>query len=526
MINRYVMMAAFGGSAVWAAASQFGATKPPVEFTRPALPPAAVLELKPVQSLSHVVLPVELGPLTQHAEDALPQQLAVVHEWLADAACGKRNRYVECNSAKIEGDISRAGPVELQVAGSMIKLVIPVKYALTATGAGWASALSEHKAGETKVDVSFAVSVNPVSGLDVTKRDDPALPGATVGLLKGNVKLARLLDQQLRPVVKAAEDDLRRTLATMPVMAAVTRAWDALAQPFELGTGSGLWLKGAPEFYAAGGFVANGSKLSYQVPIASHLAISDAGRSQPSGTKRTPVASLDAMPAGPSRVRIGVPIDLEAMRQAAQAIFVNGQVFESRADRFTEPLKVKVRNTRVYPALRLIGLELDVEVTNPKGATYAGKLNLAGRPVLDTAAGIVTLADLTFPPVSGKETAAQAPGIPRLGTEPFTSMFAAGAKLDVSRALSEALPRASQMLNQRIGDDLMIKAELAHAVPVSLELTKDGALLLVDLVGDLAFVQDGSRSTGSAASTAEAIKVKDDSSQKPAPSPKRHIRHH
>ena len=492
MQKRYLVIAAVGGSAAWAVAGQLSPTRTAgIEFTKPALPPPASVELRAAASPARIVLPVELGPLAQRAEQGLPANLALVKDWLPDAACGKRKSGYECVNAKLEGTIGRSGPVALHVEPTMIKLSIPVKYSLTATGNGWANSMTEHKAGEQTVDLLFAIAVNPAGGLDVTRRDVAPADDVPVPLLKANIRLPRLLEAQLKPVARMAEDDLRRALAVLPVKTAVAHAWDALAQPLELGHGSGLWLKGAPDFYTAGAFVSTGGKLTYQIPMASHLAIVEAEKGQSNNTKRVAMLSQDIAPQGPSRVRVAVPVDLEAMRQQAEATFGNGQVFESRADRFSDPVKVKVRATRVYPALRQIGLELDVEVTTAKGVTHTGKLNLAGLPVLDATAGTITLADITFPPVSAKDAAAQSPGIPRLGTEPFAAKFAAAAKLDISRGIAEALPRAKQMLNQQIGTDLQMQAQLTQAVPMSLELARDGAWLMVDLTGDLAFVYNG-----------------------------------
>lgn len=130
-------------------------------------------------------------------------------------------------------------------------------------------------------------------------------------------------------------------------------------------------------------------------------------------------------------------------------------------------------------------------MTPPQGSTYSGVLNLAGRPVLDTTAGLVTLADVTFPAVSSKDANGQRPDVPRLGTEPFAERFATVAKLDIASALAEALPRAKQMLNQQVGQDLQMRAELTQAVPVSLELSRDGAWLMVDLTGDVSVAYTG-----------------------------------
>ena len=501
MQGKYLGAVAFVGSAALAAVSQLGTPKRDLEFTKAALPPPEVIDLRPVLSPAFVVLPVDLGPLAQRAQLALPETLANVREWLSDAACGRRSVALVCTTAKLEGTVTRSGPVDLKVEGTVLRLVVPVKYALTATGVGWASNLTEQKAGETNLEVSFLIKINPAGGLDVEKRDDPNAADAPISLLKANVRLSHLLEAHLKPVARAAEEDLTRALASLPVKASVAHAFEALSQ-VELGQGSGLWLRGAPDYYAAGSLVSKGRTLTYQIPIASHLAIAEAGNGTPPGGKRTAGLSLEAAPAGPSRIRIAVPIDLEAMRQAAEAVFVNGETFESRADRFSDPVQVKVRATRVYPAMRQIGLELDVDVTTRKGVTHSGKLHLAGRPVLDVAAGTVTLADLTFPPVSGKDAAGQAPDIPRLGTEPFASKFAAVAKLDVSNALATLLPRARQMLNQRVSDDLMLQAELTEAKPVGLELARDGAWLLVDLAGSVNFVQDGSTQAKTTTTTA------------------------
>ena len=220
------------------------------------------------------------------------------------------------------------------------------------------------------------------------------------------------------------------------------------------------------------------------------MAIIETDKGQTNNVKRTAMLSQEAAPSGPSLVRMAVPINLDAMRAEADAAF-KGQVFESRADRFSEPVKVKVRATRIYPALHQIGLALDVDVTPAQGSTYSGTLNLAGRPVLDASAGLVTLADVTFPAVSSKDANGQSAGVPQLGTEPFAERFASVAKLDISRALAEALPRAKQMLTQQPGPDLQMRADLVQATPVSFELSREGAWLMVDLAGDVSIAYTG-----------------------------------
>ncbi len=488
----YLALGAVGGGLALFMTSGSGSNKSTLEFSKPALAPAAHLELRPNLSSVFVSLPVDIGPLAKRIDAALPDQLMAVREFLPDAACGIRGSAGhDCNTAKLEGTIIRNGPVELKVEPAGLRFVVPVKYTLAATGLGWASAMSERKSGETISSVSFSVTIGPSNGLDVTVLDDgPAQPGAataSVSLLKAHVKIARLLEPTVRPVFKSAEAELRRALSGLPIKNALHRVWSLLASPVELGEGSHMWLRSAPEYYSTGRFVGDAGQLSYQLAIATRLAVVEAKREALTPGRQQPINALDKPPAA-AHVRLAMPIDLEAIRQAAEATFRKGQEFESRADRFSEPVRVKIRNTRIYPALRQIGLELDVEATTHKGKPFVGKLNLVGRPVIDTASGTVTLADVTFPLVSNKiDTAVGIHDAPRLGTEPFASLFAGAARLDIARPLADAMPRVAQLFSQRIGNDVTLTGRFSEAVPVSFELASDGAWLIVDVTGDITY---------------------------------------
>ncbi len=490
MQTRYLVGIVLCGSAIWAAAGAGNTTRSSLEFTRAAPPPPSTLDLKPIRSVSHLLLPVDLSPLLREAETELPDTLATLTQWLPDAACGKRNIVVDCTTAKVEGTITRDGTVAMQTTPTGVKLSIPIKYALSASGTGWARHLTEQKSGQSNLEIAFSVTSNALGGFDIARRD-PAADEAPVPLLRANLRLSRVLDPQLKPFAKAAEDSLRRALTAVPIKAAMDKTWPLLAQPVELGRGSGAWLKTMPEVYAAGSLVSLNGKTAYQIPIVSRLTITEAEKAPISTNRQTATLSQVNTPDGPSRVRVVIPVDLETMRQQADRAFGGGQVFENRADRFSEPVSVKVKETRVYPALNAIGLQLTVDVTTSKGQFYNGKLHLIGRPVIDVAKGTVTLADVSFPVNSAKPPDGQQAGIPRLGIEPFASTFIAAAKLDVAQPLADTLKRGQQMLNQRLSDDLSLHTTFSETVPVSFESVKDGGALVVDLVGDVAFVYEG-----------------------------------
>lgn len=478
------------------------------DFTRAALPAPANLDLRAELSNIYINLPVEIDPVVKRVNEALPEKLAAVTEWLSDAACAKRTQWVECNSAKLEGTIVRNGPVALEIESNAAKLKVPLKYDLAATGVGWAKVLTDRKSGEFVLSVPFAIDVNAATGLGVALRDVQADNTEQVTLLKGTIRLAKLVEPKVRPALKAAEDDLRQALTQVPARAALERSWAALAQPLELGRGSGLWLTAVPDHYSNGGLTSADGRLLYRIAIAARLSVTEAEKAQGGKQRKTqPVLAQSPLPPGPARIRMGSQLSLESMQQAAEAAFVRSETFENRGDRFTEPLKVKVRGARVYPAQRQIGLELDLDVTNHKGHHHHGKAHLVGRPVLDAGTGTVTIADVSFPPVAASNSSQKASGVPRLGIEPFASKWMSTARIDIARALEDAVPRASLMLNQKLDPDLVITARLSQAVPASVEPVRNGTYLLLDLVGDVSFEYTGAVGEDGKAATASEIKA-------------------
>lgn len=482
-----------------------------VEFTRPPVAAPARIDLRGEPSSVYVGVPVDLDGVLRAAEAALPATPVAVVDWAANGACARRTQWVECTSAKLEGIVSRNGDLGIQLDHAGIKLRIPVRYDLAATGIGWTRHLTDHKSGDAVISVPFDVALATNGALEVAPRSEARTGETDVALLKATVRLDRVLEARLRPALKAAEEALRAAFARLPVRAAVNNAWTSLVRPMELAPGSGLWLYGMPESYGFGGLASVDGRTMLRVAITARLAVSDGEQASAAVSRRSqPVLSQAPAAPGPTRLRMAAAVDLESMRQAADAALVTGEAFETRVDRFTEPVKVKVRSTRVYAANRQIGLELDLDATTAKGASHSGKAHLVGRPVLDAVAGTVGVADVSFPPVSGKEQhGTRAAGLPRLGTEPFASRFAGAARLDIAQPLKDALPRATHLLNQKLERDMVLTAKLAEAVPVSLELARDGAYLVVDLMGELTFVYNGPQQQMAASSPASEAPATD-----------------
>ena len=118
--------------------------------------------------------------------------------------------------------------------------------------------------------------------------------------------------------------------------------------------------------------------------------------------------------------------------------------------------------------------------------------------------GLVSLADITLTPATVREATAGKPhqNVPRLTAEPIASRLAEAARLDLTRDLSEAVPRYSGLLHQRLDDNLALSARIEQATPVGVETTRDGAWLIADLTGTLTLTYER-RTTTAVASTAQ-----------------------
>jgi hypothetical protein len=114
-----------------------------------------------------------------------------------------------------------------------------------------------------------------------------------------------------------------------------------------------------------------------------------------------------------------------------------------------------------------------------------GKAYLVGKPVLDRQTGILELRDIGFPAAPPKE-AKSAPGIIRIGEEPFAGRFAAAARLNVAGPLESILPRLNTQIRQALDETTEISGQFDAATIKSVEPIKGGFRFNLELDGVLA----------------------------------------
>jgi hypothetical protein len=488
-----VKLGLIGAGCALAAATYANQGKSALNFTREPLAAQANNEARAVASTVFVALPVDLDGIRSHADELFPARIAKITETLPSASCATGLHGWSCTAAKVEGEIARSGPTEIETKNGAVLIRLPLSYQFSARGTGWTNHLTEQKSGTLVLNVVLEANLGTGFALEPAAREEMAGGDLAITLLRGSVNVAKLLDPKIKELQKAAMEDLRQALSTLRIKAAAARAWSALSQPLELGTGSGLWLRAEPARVIGAGFAIDEGRLAYRLAVPTRMALIE-GDEPAAPPLRQPSQGHDAAAAkAVSRVRLPVLLDLEPMRRTVEAQLVQGSEIETRADRFSEPVTVAVRSAQMYPVFRQLALELDLEVTGPKAAAgYSGKAYLVGRPVYKTETMTVALEDVTFPILTSKETNSDrlTPGVPRIGIEPFAGKLYAG-RIDVARPVQEALPRINHVLNQRLADDLVFKARFRELAGATVETAPDSVYLMLDLQGELVLWFEG-----------------------------------
>jgi hypothetical protein len=493
-VHKRLLAVASAATLAFSIAGLASCRKEEVRFTSMPVRTAAKPESRTAQTTVYVSFPVDLEAPRRQAEQAIPEKLHRVTEWIANAACGRRNTQVECQSAKVEGEITRAGAIEIGAEHGRVMLKVPLAYDLAVRGIGWAAFLTERKSGTLTVGVPFDVALSAGYAPDVTLREELIWSERNVPLLKGQLDLARLLQAKLKKPLATAADDLRAALTAQPLKEGSQRAWNVLQRPVELSASPALSLSSEPMRTWGAGFVQDGQRTSYRVAVSTRLTILEGRPIGQTGQKKLPDPT--ARPAGEAsqtHIRLPMFVGFERIERALATAFPPQQRIETRADRFSGPVTVSVRNASVYPSQRQLAIELDLAVAAPTSwAGTTGKAWLVGKPVYRSEDQTIALEAVTFPVQTAKE-AREGSGLRtaiQIGTEPFASRFATAAKLDVAREVREAVPLANSLFDQRIESEIQLQARFREASVLAVEPVVGGLSLTLDVAGEIVFRLD------------------------------------
>ena len=446
----------------------------------------------PSETTLFLPIPIDVSAIRDAAENALGERVAKWRAFIEDIACDKRKGpWTECIGAVVSTEIVRAGAVNIVAEGGRLLLVIPLKYDIAAKGHGWASYLSDQKAGRVDVRIPIEASIGAGYRLDARITGEPIWSEKAISVLKGKIALGQSGDAKLKADLKAAADPIRKALADQPLKASVERAWRSLHTPLVLMRGPDLWLRGEPLRVLGGGFDVENGSIVYRIGIGARATVLQGERPSPLIVKPLPEPARQIEAAARTRLLFPVDFSSSALLAALQSAFPVNETIETKADNKAQAVKVTTRGVALHPSKDLFAIELKFDVVEPR--RMLGQLGTAyftARPVMRAETGIMELDEIGFPaaPKDGKSPRTD---IIRIGEEPFAGRIATAGQLAIGDTIRALLPRMNASVEQQLDDALAVGGQFEALNVVSIEPKRDALRVNLELQGALTLTLSG-----------------------------------
>ncbi|MFM9942454.1 MAG: DUF4403 family protein [Hyphomicrobiaceae bacterium] len=486
--------------------------KQEVQLTRaPSVGPPPAVPVRRDPTVISLGLAIDLKAAAAIADKAVPESLGRLVEWFDDAACAKRTKWVECNGAKAEVDVLRNGPVTLVAEDGRIALKVPLKYALSARGLGWASFIRESRNGEVVATIPIEAGLAAGFEPDIRLKDPVVMSERTIPVLKAKLALGKSLDARLKKPLAPVIESIRESIRAKGLRNVAERAWRSLYTPIELGRDPQLWLRIEPDRIVGADFAAEGDELLFRYSIGARLTVAAGQRPAPMlprplpETARGPAQGVNltkvitdkagAEPSTPkphatTELRLPITIGSEPLLKALKEAFAANEVLKSAPSPEAQPIGTKVRNVSLFPARGQLGIELHLDIVEPtRWAGMVGTAHFLARPVIRPN-GVLELEGVGLPdsgakPVRGEKKAPPSPNVPRIGAEPYAGRIAQAGRMTVSNAIRDVLPHANAMIEQPLGDGIALGGRFDEVKIIQVEPVRDGFEITFSLTGNL-----------------------------------------
>jgi hypothetical protein len=442
-----------------------GGCQESVQFTQspPIGPPPPIGPAAPTTLF--VGIPVELSGVARRVDALIPERIATVVEWVGNAACSRRGNSaaVACTTARVDAVIGREGPVALAVRGERLLLHIPLAYALTSRGVGWAGALAESTSGQVMATASFDVSLTPGLAPTVRLSDEIVLSAPVLGVLDGQMAISKHVVPRLRRLLAPSAEALGTALAAVLTRDRVEQAWRALHAPVTLDRELRQWLRAEPLHIAGGGFATVEGEIIWRLAVSSRLQVFTGERPNPLLPRPLPEVS-EVAPERQTRLPLPVLLSSAPLLSNLRAAFPPGEVIRAETSDGVA-LGVAVRNLAVLPSRGQLSIEVQLEILEPEAwVGLQGAAHFVGLPVVRPEAGLLQIDRIGLAGTNGR-LPARGPGLgtigrsqgPRIAPEPFVGRLAAAARMDLALVLRDALPHVNSLFERPHGSAFVMR---------------------------------------------------------------------
>jgi hypothetical protein len=482
------------------------ACKQGVQFTKAPVygPPPPSAPRREISAIA-VATPLDLAGPRRAADEAMPAKLPRIVDWITNATCAKRTRWVECAGARVDIEIERKGETRITLSQGLLHVEVPLAYEVTSRGLGWARHVTETRTGEVTATVAIEARLTGDYEPEARVRDEIRLSEAAIAALRGKVALEPHIAPRLRRAAAPIAEAVRRELAEARVKLETERAWAALHAPIEFNCDAQVWLRAEPERVHSAGFVERGGTVAWHMLVVARLATFTGQRPPPLIPKPLPEPQRESVEDLRARVLLPAIITADPLIDAIREAFPPAEIIRTADGPDLPPLAVCVRGDELNPARGLLAVELQLEVTEVgQWQGLIGPAHFVGRPVFRPQSSTIELEGVAFPdrppsrqrlpashlPTSERDrrvnVAIEGVRGPRIGLEPFASRISRAARLDVTRLLRDVLPHANSLLGQHIAAGLVLTGRFDQVQISGVAPTRAGLEITFELAGALA----------------------------------------
>lgn len=422
--------------------------------------------------------------LREQLAGLLPENISTVKLWVKKAACAKYRGRRRCASAHFVGSIRRDGPLSVAALGKDLRVMVPLRYEMTATGSRHAEKLKQTTSGRLTLSALYEIALDKDMKPSVRYLNSYRWQGDTeVKLLNGKVSIARAITRKVRTRLRSFASMIANDLETRSATDILAKAWRTLHYPVELSAKDNLWLRGEPMSVGFAGMKSDSGVLEVRFGIDTRLKSFIGARPMP----LIPIAMPDLARevAGDARSHFLMPVrlDYDVIKGRLAKILPAGSVI--KAERNGEELLFTVKGAEIFPSLGRLALAVSLEADLPdRWRSLSGTAYLVGSLKVRGSDGVLSLASAKFTAPTASPSLF-ADGKFLLPQQPFREAFERAVKIDLRQAFGSVLQKANKIMNRPLSDDLMLNGVFRSLDVHSIEPQRDGLLVNLDLIGDL-----------------------------------------
>lgn len=311
----------------------------------------------------------------------------------------------------------------------------------------------------------------------------------------GALDVSRTFAWTVQQRLKGVPAKLEEAVDASGVLQRVAAAWRKLHTARDLTTGAvdgtkGPWLRGRPETVVNAGFTARQAGVALAFRIEGPLTVAAIEPPPPLVTQPLPEPVNRTAGKMVTQLVLPVSVPFSSLRQRLDAGFPSDAPITTRVSPAESEVVSRVRSLRAYGSGDGVAFEFLFGIDKPVDwFPLTARMFLTGKPVLDRAAGRITIEQIGFPGRAQVQKAPEHTPV-RLPLEPFATRLRTAAVLPITANVTRATDETLAKVDLPLGGGMRLRGDFAQTRIRGIAIQRDGIRVDVALEGNLSLEPD------------------------------------